>query len=102
MAIKKIPGSYVLEGVNVKELINPKFLDSLKIQNGELIPVSIVFAYEHEVELKEGKHKHADFATVGHETSTDVQNNRVSVNSDDTDFLEELIKIIERFKEDGS
>ena len=99
MALKKIPGSYVLEGVNVKEFINPKFLDSLKVQNGELMPVSIVFAFEHEIE---GKRKHADFATLGHENSLDVKNNRISVNSDDTKFLEKLIEIIERFKEDGS
>ncbi len=102
MALKKIPGSYVLEGVNVKEFIKPKFLDSLKVQNGELMPVSIVFAFEHEIEGKEGKHKHSDFATLGHENSLDVKDNRVSVKSDDTEFLEKLIGIIERFKEDGS
>lgn len=80
--IKKIS----IEGINLKNLLNPEFIDKMENESNEcsLLNLAIIL----------GENKPSNLITVGHISSEDYRNDILTVRAESEDKLKEFLKLL--------
>lgn len=83
--------SVLFEGIRISDFLDKKFLEKLKKEELELLPVSLVFIATEKEENKKTPYP----IIIGHENPDEVKNKIMHINTPSTELSDKFIKMLE-------